>query len=332
MAEAMADLCAAVLAGEERGVARACRLIDDRHAGVRQLIDALYPASGKARVIGVTGSPGSGKSTLVSGLVAQFRALGQRVGVLAVDPSSPFTGGAILGDRVRMQRHFGDTSVFIRSLATRGAQGGLSRSLQEHITVLDAAGYGTILIETVGVGQDELDVSDVAASTVVVLAPGMGDDIQAVKSGILEIADVFVVNKADREGADRTAAELEQRLELARVVGAASAASDAWQAPVLKCVAPSERGLPELVQALSDHQAWLGSESGSKHRATRAQIGAEKLLFGLVCERLAASIEPELKRAAARLPTGEVSPNAAVEELLEYFRVHAGQRELTETK
>jgi LAO/AO transport system kinase len=325
MAEATADLCAAVLAGEERAVARACRLIDDRHAGVRQLIDALYPASGKARVIGVTGSPGSGKSTLVSGLVAQLRALGQRVGVLAADPSSPFTGGAILGDRVRMQRHFGDTSVFIRSLATRGAQGGLTRSLQEHVVVLDAAGYDTVLIETVGVGQDELDVSDVAESTVVVLAPGMGDDIQAVKSGILEIADVFVVNKADRDGADRTVAELEQRIELGRVVGAASAASDAWQAPVLKCVALSERGLPELVQALSDHLVWLSSAHGSKRRGLRAQAAAEKLLLSLICERLTASIEPELKRAAARLPARELSPHAAADELIEYFRTRKSE-------
>src|SRR5882724_2498392 len=208
------ELVAAVLRGEERAIAQACRLIDDRRPGVRELIDALYAHAGRARLIGVTGSPGSGKSTLTAGLVAQYRALGQRVGVLAVDPSSPFTGGAILGDRVRMQRHFGDASVFIRSLATRGAQGGLSRSLEEHVVVLDAAGYEVILIETVGVGQDELDVGGVAQSTVVVVQPDMGDDIQAAKSGILEIADVFVVNKADRAGADRTALELEQRLEL----------------------------------------------------------------------------------------------------------------------
>src|SRR5450432_537458 len=231
------DLVARVLAGDERAIARACRLIDDRQPGVRELIDALHRASGTARVVGVTGSPGSGKSTLVSGLVAQFRAAGHKVGVLAVDPSSTFTGGAILGDRVRMQRHFGDPAVFIRSLATRGAQGGLSRSVQEHVVVLEAAGYDVILIETVGAGQDELDVIDIAESTIVVVAPGMGDDIQAVKSGILEVADVFVVNKADRDGADRAAGELEQRLELGRVVGAPSAASDAWPVPVLKCVA-----------------------------------------------------------------------------------------------
>jgi LAO/AO transport system kinase len=314
------DLVAAVLRGEERAIARACRLIDDRRPDVRELIDALHAASGKARVIGVTGSPGSGKSSLVSGLVAQYRALGKRVGVLAVDPSSPFTGGAILGDRVRMQRHFGDASVFIRSLATRGAQGGLSRSVQEHVVVLDAAGYDVILIETVGVGQDELDVSEVAESTIVVVAPGMGDDIQAVKSGILEIADVFVVNKADRDGAERAAFELEQRLDLSRAVGAPSAASGAWQTPVLKCVALSDQGLPELVQALSHHRAWLDSALGKKQRSTRAQASAERLIFALICERMAGVIEADVQRAAERLVARNVSPHAAAEELLARFR------------
>jgi GTPase len=317
------DLAAAVLRGEERATARACRLIDDRKPELGELIDALHAAAGRARVIGVTGSPGSGKSTLVSGLVAQFRAQGQRVGVLAVDPSSTFTGGAILGDRVRMQRHFGDLSVFIRSLATRGAQGGLSRSVQEHVVVLDAAGYDVILIETVGVGQDELDVSSVAESTVVVVAPGMGDDIQAVKSGILEIADVFVVNKADRDGADRAAGELEQRLELGRVVGAASAASDAWQAPVLKCIALRDEGLPELVQALARHRGWLDTPGGAQSRAARNQASAERLLFALVCERMAGAVERELARAASRVAERELSPHAAASELFE--RLTAGK-------
>jgi len=313
------DLVAAVLRGEERAIALACRLIDDRQPGVRALIDALHVRSGRARCIGVTGSPGSGKSTLVSGLVSQFRAQGKRVAVLAVDPSSTFTGGAILGDRVRMQRHFGDSAVFIRSLATRGAQGGLSRSVQEHVVVLDAAGYDVILIETVGVGQDELDVSQVAESTIVVIAPGMGDDVQAVKAGVLEIAEVFVVNKADREGADRAAAELEQRLELGRVVGAASAASDVWQAPILKCVALNDHGLPEVVRALAQHHAWLETEAGAKQRAERRQTSAERLIFSLVCERMASALEPRLKGAAARLADRTLSPHAAADELLDPF-------------
>jgi LAO/AO transport system kinase len=313
------DLVAAVLRGEERAIARACRLIDDREPEVHALIDALYAAGRQARVIGVTGSPGSGKSTLASGLVAQFRATGQRVGVLAVDPSSTITHGAILGDRVRMQRHFADPAVFIRSLATRGAQGGLSRSVQEHVIVLDAAGYDTIVIETVGVGQDELDVSDVAESTAVVLTPGMGDDIQAVKSGILEIADVFVVNKADRDGAERAVAELEQRLELGRVVGAPSAASDAWPVPVLKCVALSDQGLPELVQALGRHRAWLDTPRGSARRALRRQASAERLLLSLVYEQLAQSVEPDIQRMAERMNLRALSPHAAARELLERY-------------
>ncbi|HTA88853.1 MAG TPA: methylmalonyl Co-A mutase-associated GTPase MeaB [Polyangiaceae bacterium] len=310
------DLVSGVLRGEERAVARACRLIDDREPRVAHLIDELHGATKQPQVIGVTGSPGSGKSSLVSGMVTQFRALGKRVGVLAIDPSSPFTGGAILGDRVRMQRHFGDPGVFIRSLATRGAQGGLSRSVQEHVVVLDAAGYDIIVIETVGVGQDELDVAEVAASTIVVTQPGTGDDIQAVKSGILEIADVFVVNKADRDGADRAVFELEQRLELARTVGAASAASHAWQAPVLKCVALTDSGLPELVQALAAHGAWLALPEGAKRAAARRQASAERLIFSLVCEQLARVLEVELKRAAVRLVERNVSPHAAAAELL----------------
>jgi LAO/AO transport system kinase len=321
------ELVARVLRGEERAIARACRLIDDRQPDVRRLIDAFYAASRGARVIGVTGSPGSGKSTLVSGLVAQFRALGKKVGVLAVDPSSTFTGGAILGDRVRMQRHFGDTSVFIRSLATRGAQGGLSRSIQEHVIVLDAAGCDVILIETVGVGQDELDVSEVAESTIVVVAPGMGDDIQAAKSGILEIADVFVVNKADRDGAERAVGELEARLELGRVVGAASAASGAWPTPVLKCAALSDTGLPELAQALSRHRAWLDTPAGVKRHADRARASAERLLFALVCERVASALEPALKLAAARVAERALSPHAAADELV----AHLTARELSES-
>lgn len=308
------ELAGGVLRGEERAIARACRLIDDRDPGATELLDALRASPRRARVIGVTGSPGSGKSTLVSGLVAQFRARAERVAVLAVDPSSASTGGAILGDRVRMQRHFADDGVFIRSLATRGAHGGLSRSAEEHVLVLEAAGFDVILLETVGVGQDELDVAEVAGTTVVVLAPGMGDDIQAVKSGILEIADIFVVNKADRDGADRAVLELEQRLELGRVVEA-KPVSAGFLTPILKCVAAREEGLSELIMALSEHAAWLHTDSGRARGEARALVRARRLIFSQMHARMAQALGPELDRAAATVAARAGSPHAAAEDL-----------------
>ncbi|HEY6462882.1 MAG TPA: methylmalonyl Co-A mutase-associated GTPase MeaB, partial [Polyangiaceae bacterium] len=205
----MSELAAGVLSGEARAIARAIRAVDDRTPGHVELLKALWPRTGKAWVIGVTGNPGAGKSTLVDRLIAAFREQGKRVGVVAVDPTSPYTGGAILGDRIRMQRHATDEGVFIRSLATRGHMGGLSRSARDVVRVLDAAGFDVVLVETVGVGQDELEVTRTAHTTLVVMAPGLGDEVQAIKAGILECADVFAVNKADRDGADVTVRDLE---------------------------------------------------------------------------------------------------------------------------
>ena len=288
----MSDLAARVVAGEVRAAARACRLVDDAAPGHVDLLKALFPHTGRAWIVGVTGNPGAGKSTLVDRLIAALRAQGKKVAVVAVDPTSPFTGGAILGDRIRMQRHFEDPGVFIRSLATRGALGGLSRSARDVVRVLDAWGADVVLVETVGVGQDELEITRTAHTTLVVMAPGMGDDVQAIKAGILECADVFAVNKADREGADSTVREgsadhPEQALfaseGLQALVGAMEgtpAASRAvpawrWQAgvhPVLGPIAPGVL-VQEMTVAASTSPQVLIATPGALGRAEVLESG-----------------------------------------------------------
>ena len=258
-----------VLAGDLRAAASLMRALDDELPGAREALRAIYPHGGRAFVVGVTGSPGVGKSTLVSALVGAYRARGERVAVVAVDPSSPFSGGALLGDRVRMSRHATDDGVFIRSLATRGHHGGLSRATSASVAVLDAAGFPVIFVETVGAGQAELDVADAADAVVVVTAPGLGDEVQALKSGLLEIADLLVVNKGDRDGADRTLAELGAMLALgARAVP-----------PLLKTVAASEAaaasGLGEVVVALERLRSLPAAERAARrHRQAARQIVA----------------------------------------------------------
>lgn len=253
-----------ILAGEVRAAARLMRDLDDGRPEARKILKEIYPHSGRAHIIGITGSPGVGKSTLTDRLIHYLRREGKTVGVVAVDPTSPFSGGAILGDRIRMQRHALDDGVFIRSLATRGHFGGLTASARAVITVLDAMGKDYVLVETVGVGQDEVDIAATAYTTMVVTVPGMGDDIQAIKAGILEVADILVINKADREGASRTYQELMLMLELKTI-----RKEKFWKPPVLLTQAKDNEGIEELMAAVRDHQEFLARDGGQALQRAR---------------------------------------------------------------
>jgi LAO/AO transport system kinase len=260
-----------VLAGDPRAIARAISLIEDEHPAGAEVVRAVFARTGRTYLAGVTGAPGSGKSTLVDRLIGELRRRDATVGVVAVDPTSPFSGGAILGDRVRMQAHVADAGVFIRSMATRGHLGGLARATAEAALVLDAAGRDIVLIETVGVGQDEVDIVRTADVSVVVLVPGTGDDVQALKAGIMEIADIFVVNKADREGADRTVASIEAMLSLE------SYAQGRWRPPIVKTEATTGNGVTELVDAIDRFRAHTRATLGERRRA-RAEFRVRELL------------------------------------------------------
>jgi GTPase len=240
--------------GEPLALARAISAIENRAAGSSELLKALFPHTGKARIIGLTGAPGSGKSTLVDQLAKHYRKGNQTVGIIAVDPTSPYTGGAILGDRIRMQDHYADPGIYIRSMATRGSLGGLARATADVATVLDASGRDRILIETVGVGQDEVDIVRLADVTVVILVPGMGDDVQSIKAGIMEIADIFVINKSDREGAERVEREI-------RAMQSLATRHDGWTPPVVKTVATSGMGTNELAAAIAAYEQYLQKEN-----------------------------------------------------------------------
>src|SRR5919198_801639 len=265
----VSSLVAQAREGRPRAVARLISLVEGAAPELREVMAALAPLTGNAYVVGLTGSPGVGKSTSTSALVTAYRSTGKRVGVLAVDPSSPFSGGALLGDRVRMSEHASDPGVYIRSMATRGHLGGLAWAAPQAIRVLDAAGCDVVLVETVGVGQSEVEIASQADTSVVLLAPGMGDGIQAAKAGILEIGDVYVVNKADRDGAEATARELNHMLSL----GEARQPGD-WRPPIVKTVAARGEGVDEVVDALDKHRAWL-DRTGELARRRRARVRDE---------------------------------------------------------
>ncbi|HXG57952.1 MAG TPA: methylmalonyl Co-A mutase-associated GTPase MeaB [Thermoanaerobaculia bacterium] len=305
-----------ILAGRYRALAQAISLVERDDPQTHRLLAEIYPSTGRARVVGVTGSPGAGKSTLVAAMARHYRAQGKSVGIIAVDPTSPFTGGAILGDRIRMAELYTDRGVFIRSMATRGFLGGLARATNDVVDILDAAGFDVILVETVGVGQDEVEVVRTVQTNLVLLVPGMGDDIQAIKAGIMEIGDIFVVNKADRPGADRTVTEVTMMMSLVEEHGE-------WVPPIVKTVASRGEGIAELDEAIARHYEYLRT-SGELDRRNRERIRIrvethlkekfmERLIGGTVGK---ADYETLLEEVSKKV----TNPHDAAERLLEKVR------------
>jgi len=306
-------------AGDPRAVARLVSLVEDASPRLREVAEALARYTGHAQVVGLTGSPGVGKSTSTSALVTAFRAAGRRVGVLAVDPSSPFSGGALLGDRVRMQDHATDAGVFIRSMASRGHLGGLSWATPQALRVLDAAGCDVVLVETVGVGQAEVEIASLADTTLVLLAPGMGDGIQAAKAGILEIADVFVVNKADRDGVDATVKDLRYMQSL----GGRHDKPGAWRPPIVKTVASRGEGVGDVMDAVDRHRAWM-AEHGELDRRRQARSAGEIEAIALAALREKMDEvhgSAALQALAERVAGGELDPYAAADKLVSAITV-----------
>jgi LAO/AO transport system kinase len=303
------SLVGRVRAGDPRAIARAISLVEDEHADAANLIAQIHAHTGRAYLIGVTGAPGTGKSTLVDALTAEIRRAGLTVGIIAVDPTSPFTGGAILGDRVRMTGHASDPGVYIRSMATRGHLGGLSRATSDVTLVLDAAGTDVIIIETVGVGQDEVDIVRTADVSIVVVVPGAGDDVQAIKAGIMEIADIFVVNKSDREGADRAAQAIAANLSLHTF------APDEWKPPIVRTEASRAIGVDELWRQIGRYREHAADRQVHRRRE-RQVVRLRELIARRLVQQVESALPPgELERMAARVTAREIDPYSAVAEI-----------------
>jgi LAO/AO transport system kinase len=296
--------------GDNRALARAISTVENRVPGWSELLKALFPHSGKARVIGMTGAPGAGKSTLVDHLARLYRKEKRTVGIIAVDPTSPYTGGAILGDRIRMQEHFSDPGIYIRSMATRGSLGGLARTTADVATVLDASGRDLILIETVGVGQDEVDIVRLADITVVILVPGMGDDVQTIKAGIMEIADIFVINKSDREGAERVEREV-------RALQSLAVRHDGWTPPIVKTVASEGSGVAELAAAIAEYEAYLQKENLALKKSVENWQGRlVEMLRDAMLEKAREQLgDGNVARLAAEIAEHKRDPYSLVEEI-----------------
>jgi LAO/AO transport system kinase len=306
------DLIEKVLAGDSRSIARAITLVENGNNDAAGVMKAVFPKTGNAKVIGITGSPGAGKSSLVDKLALLYKNAGEKIGIICIDPSSPFSGGAILGDRIRMAELGTQKGIFIRSMATRGNLGGLARATVDAVAILDAAGFDKVIVETVGVGQDEVEIVKTADVSVVVLVPGMGDDIQAIKAGIMEIGDVFVINKADREGVLRTQKELEALLGLAH-------RPDMWNPPIVKTIATESKGIEDLSTAIEAYYAFQTEESESK---VRRRAIAKWRLLEMLRERLLSDLfsrdgtGDKLERLALEIAEKTIDPYSAVEQIL----------------
>lgn len=300
--------------GDPRALARAISTVENRAAGWSDLLKALFPHTGRARVLGMTGAPGAGKSTLVDQLARIYRQDNRTVGIIAVDPTSPYTGGAILGDRIRMQDHFADPGIYIRSMATRGSLGGLARTTADVATVLDASGRDIILVETVGVGQDEIDIVRLADITVVILVPGMGDDVQTIKAGIMEIADIFVINKSDREGAERVEREI-------RALQTLATRHDGWTPPIVKTVASEGSGIQELAAAIAEYETYLRKENRAfKKSVENWQERLVEMLRDAMLEKARAQLgDGSIARLARDVAEHKRDPYSLVEEIAAKF-------------
>ena len=309
MPSSISSLVDDIRSGNPRALARAITAVENRSEGSGELLKALFPHTGRAQVIGLTGAPGAGKSTLVDQLAREYRQQQKSVGIVAVDPTSPYTGGAILGDRIRMGGHYADPGIYIRSMATRGSLGGLARTTADVTSVLDASGRDVVLIETVGVGQDEVDIVRLADVTVVILVPGMGDDVQTIKAGIMEIADVFVINKSDRDGAERVEREI-------RAMQSLSVRKDEWVPPIVKTVASEGKGIADLGSAIASYQEFLGkSDVGRRKRIENWRERLIEMLRDTLLERVMREQNGRIESYAAEIAEHRRDPYTLVEEI-----------------